>query len=228
MTIPDEQSTLDNLLNRLNKLERSNRRLKAVGTFVLAVFLTAMIMGQAPRRPKLIEAERFVVRDSAGKERIVIGDLTPSILREKPLVSGRPGYGISILNDFDASQDFGFSGSTTTKLTRFGLSFTKFSETSDEQLAKLKKGIALHDALGRSEIGYNGIYVYGQNLTTQQAFLGMNYNRPALIVSDADGKPRVAVGSVELEDQKTGTLTTQPASIVLFGKDGNALWRVPQ
>jgi len=53
------------LLERIEKLERSNRRLK-LGGLVLLVGLAAIgVMGQA-RQPQTVEAQEFVVKDAGG------------------------------------------------------------------------------------------------------------------------------------------------------------------
>jgi hypothetical protein len=56
---------------RLEKIERENRVLKRIGVVVLSFLAALVIMGQAkPRRT--IEAESFILRDSAGRMRAEI------------------------------------------------------------------------------------------------------------------------------------------------------------
>jgi len=60
------------LLERIEKLERSNRRLK-LGGLVLLVGLAAIgVMGQA-RQPQTVEAQEFVVKDAGGVVRARLG-----------------------------------------------------------------------------------------------------------------------------------------------------------
>jgi len=66
MTAHDDANVI---LKRLERLEAENRRLKVCGT-VLAVAIAAFVlMGQAVARPKVVEAERFVLKDSSGNIR---------------------------------------------------------------------------------------------------------------------------------------------------------------
>jgi hypothetical protein len=65
------EATLDTLEKRLERVERENRRLKRIGSAVLLLFVAALIMGQARhiRVPKVVEAERFILRDGSGNIR---------------------------------------------------------------------------------------------------------------------------------------------------------------
>ena len=67
-----EQPTLGHLVERVDRLERENRRLKVVGTVAAALLATVITMGQASRA-KVVEAESFVVRDQTGAARVVMG-----------------------------------------------------------------------------------------------------------------------------------------------------------
>src|SRR5262245_40481710 len=78
MSAPDELSTI---LRRLDRLERQNRALRLT-VLALVTAGAALALGQAavgraqPGAPevrvKVVEAERFVVRDAAGKERVIL------------------------------------------------------------------------------------------------------------------------------------------------------------
>ena len=56
---------------RLDRLERENRRLKRAGALVAALAVSILAMGAAaPEKGKKIEAEEIVLKDAAGKTRI--------------------------------------------------------------------------------------------------------------------------------------------------------------
>ncbi len=57
--------------DRLERLERENRRMKLAGVVALAVIVAVVLMGQATQSKvvKRVEAEEFVLRDSNGKIR---------------------------------------------------------------------------------------------------------------------------------------------------------------
>lgn len=65
---------------RIRRVERSNRRMRVIVIGSLSVMVCQFLMGaaSAPARPdgaaRTIEAERIVIRDEAGKERVAIRD----------------------------------------------------------------------------------------------------------------------------------------------------------
>jgi hypothetical protein len=62
---------LSQLMQRIDKLERGNRRLRLAGLLVLVMSSALGMMAQTAIRstPKVVEAERFVVRDTNGAPR---------------------------------------------------------------------------------------------------------------------------------------------------------------
>jgi hypothetical protein len=54
---------------RLARLERSNRILKAILSVCLACVAVVFLMGAASTTPKIIEAQKFILKDGAGSER---------------------------------------------------------------------------------------------------------------------------------------------------------------
>ena len=71
MTTP----TLDTVMQRLHRVERESRWLKAGGCAVLVGLLGIALLGQAPRRAQTIEGGQFVVSDQGGNRRAVLGVL---------------------------------------------------------------------------------------------------------------------------------------------------------
>src|SRR5262249_32763065 len=69
-------ATLEELMRRVHRLERAHRRWRRGALSGLIGLLALALMGQARlgTAPKLIEAERFVVRDASGKMRVLLGD----------------------------------------------------------------------------------------------------------------------------------------------------------
>jgi hypothetical protein len=70
-----QNTTADDFGARVCRLERENRALRRVVAAVLLCSLLLFVGGSNPAEgvKKVIEAERFVVRDTKGKERIRIG-----------------------------------------------------------------------------------------------------------------------------------------------------------
>jgi hypothetical protein len=65
----NDTAELQDILKRVNKLEGQNRRLKWGGISFLAVLSTFVLMGQAAPTPRVIEAQRFVLKDAKGNIR---------------------------------------------------------------------------------------------------------------------------------------------------------------
>jgi hypothetical protein len=65
----------DQLMTRLEGLERENRRIKCIGGAALFGIVALLVMGQSKpdQIAKVIDAERFVVRDTSGAVRAVLG-----------------------------------------------------------------------------------------------------------------------------------------------------------
>src|SRR4030095_13916619 len=85
------EATVESFRTRLDQLEHENRRLKNIGALLLLVLGALAVMGQVPggRAPEVLEVQRLVLVDSAGKRR---ADLRLSPARTGPpaLVDG-PG-----------------------------------------------------------------------------------------------------------------------------------------
>jgi hypothetical protein len=64
--------TLESLAERVRRLERQNRLLRAAVLLVVTVFAAVVCMGQVDT-PKELEAERLILRDEAGKARVMLG-----------------------------------------------------------------------------------------------------------------------------------------------------------
>jgi len=57
------------VMQRLEKLEKQNRRLRVGGGAFLLVAASLLLMGQAAPQSKTIEAQEFILRDTSNKQR---------------------------------------------------------------------------------------------------------------------------------------------------------------
>jgi hypothetical protein len=89
-----EAMGFDNLLSKIERLEKENRRVKQIMTSGLLILCCAFFMGQS-RPGRTIEAERFIVKDSSGKTRGEFGvdhsDAGGATLTVGSLVAGGRG-----------------------------------------------------------------------------------------------------------------------------------------
>jgi len=67
-------TTSDRLDERVARLERQNRRLRALVAGITVLVAASLVLHARPRRPAAVaEAEKFVVRDREGRTRAVLG-----------------------------------------------------------------------------------------------------------------------------------------------------------
>jgi hypothetical protein len=120
------------LTARLDRLDRANRRLRQALALVVLTLTTAGVVGAVQKAPpKLLEAERFILRgeggkilaalcvedgspglqffDEKGKERAFVGldEEAPVIQLKDPIAEENPGLGIELkVNKFGAASIF--------------------------------------------------------------------------------------------------------------------------
>ena len=63
---------LNDCLSRIEKVERENRIFKKLHVVILVILTLGILLGATPHGLRTIEAERFVLKDSKGKQRAVL------------------------------------------------------------------------------------------------------------------------------------------------------------
>jgi hypothetical protein len=63
------------ILERIGKLEAQNRRLKRGSVAILALLSAVILMGQAAPSPRVVEAQRFILKDNDGNVRGWMGTI---------------------------------------------------------------------------------------------------------------------------------------------------------
>ncbi len=66
------------LEQRLEKLERENRWMRRIGAVGVAIAAAVFLIGQGKDKPRVVEAEAFVLRDGEGKQRAVLSMEKPN------------------------------------------------------------------------------------------------------------------------------------------------------
>jgi hypothetical protein len=95
------EPTMEALVERLNRLERENQRWRWLVTVTLAVMALGVVLVQttSAKVGKVLEAERFVLRDADGTSRAELGVMDGAsilLLNDK---DGKPGVALSVLPD---------------------------------------------------------------------------------------------------------------------------------
>ena len=67
-----ETPDLQAIMERLEKVEKQNRRLKQAGATVLTLCAAFVLMGQTSPKSRTVEAEEFIVRDANGEMQMVL------------------------------------------------------------------------------------------------------------------------------------------------------------
>lgn len=93
------EPTMDVLVRRLDRVERENRRWQWIATITIAVIGAVLLVGQAPPRKiaKVLEAERFVLRDADGTSRAELGMLEGASILLLNDEDGMPGVALSVV-----------------------------------------------------------------------------------------------------------------------------------
>ena len=215
---------LQNMFERLDRVEHQNRNLKR--TWAATVFGVAalILMGQAmPNKvPEVIEARKFVLKDSKGNGRAaltVTPDNSPLLLLNQPdgtlgvtLTVGPQGRPMLSLYDkrgnprallsLDADGSAGLSFGGADGKTRAGLAVT--SEKSA------------------------GLILYG-NDEKPLAVVGLTRDgSPVMMFAGEHGRPNIVIADAEAQRGLTG-LTNKKAdfSMTIMDKAGTVIWSAP-
>lgn len=220
--------TLGTLVQRLERLERENRRVKllAIG---LAIGIAALVlMGQVPatRGTKVIEAERFVLLDTNGRTRAILG-------------AGPQGYALAF---YDANG----KGRLVVGVDAAGpnLGLLDANEMLRILLGITLKGwpvLGLLDANGKTRAEL-AIEAQGPSLSLfdaankiVRAKLAMGGMEPSLFFTYADEKPSVALngGGLAFVDRsgKFRTMLSMAPDgtprLFFADKNGSPIWMAP-
>ena len=102
--IPDLQV----ILERMSELEAQNRRLRWGSVAILTLFSAVILMGQAAPAPRVVEAQRFILKDSDGNVRGWMGTIGRGSELSLGNVDAQPMMRLIVSTD---SSDLHFFGS---------------------------------------------------------------------------------------------------------------------
>ena len=218
----EQVTDLSELLSRLERIERENRRLKQIGLVALVLVALMLLMAQAYPANRTIEGEKFLLKDSSGKTRARLqmeaGDRpTLSLLDASgfPLVSlgaGKSPFLSLCQGGCESTVQIGAFSSEV-----FGLAL--YGRDTGGPLHGIRAAVGMVN-------GVPGFDLFGED-ASEHALLDLASTGPRFDLADKQGFSTI-IGDSELERPRTGEKrTTSAASVVLYGKDGNALWSAP-
>jgi hypothetical protein len=186
--------TLEELQDRLLKLEKQNRRFKQLVAVALIGVAAMVVMGQAPSK-KIVEANEFILKDTSGRVRVKLGmdDKVPGIV-----LLNENGQPMVLLADA-SSYRAGIGGSVQI-----------FNSEGQE------RGRFVADNGGTLSLVGGAPKTHTTTLTDE-----------GLRVFDGQGF-EAQLGVSDLVTPRTGeTRKTSAASLILFDKDKNVIWKAP-
>ena len=206
------------LEERMERLERENRRLKVGMLAVVAVVAGLVCIAATEPVAKVVRAERFEVVDAEGRVRAGLGLPAPPAAANLP----RAPYAVDALAVLDGSP--GLTLRDEKGKTRAGLMVSDDGSPSLMLLDETGKARAMlvvdHDGVGIALGGERG---------KQRALLGVSSDSgPVLQLRDDKGWVRAALGAYSLMTPDTGEVVKRAeSSLVLFDKEGKVLWQAP-
>ena len=245
------------VLARLERIERENRILKRCVAFVTLALVALFVMAQAQSRPRTLEAEKLIIRYPNGKEAITLGTW-PSALTEWP--TSLPTFdkdGI-LLPSLSASAEFiSQSGLVGAQITadpiggtvhvnsptgelQVGMNATSlFSDPKLYTPTGESAGLSvIRTAKGQPFLPMFEIDADARGEVTQWMIPNGANGAQLRLTSGPDGTAvqlwdnpktlRAVLGKTNLEAVRSGRVETLPmSSLVLFDKEGKVLWRAP-
>ena len=212
-----EASDWQAVMGRLEKLERQNRHMKQMGVVVLILVAAVLLMGQASP-PRTVEANEFILRDGNGRVRGRLA-MTPD------------GPHFALIDMFENEVvAFNVIDDLETRLTLRG----SVGYRSSISLSNSVRGphLSMADVGGRNRvllsIGYEGPELAFLDLAGNHALsLESVFGGSRVSLSDTEGF-QTTIGTTDLLTPLTGeTSKTSAASVILFDKDKNVLWKAP-
>jgi hypothetical protein len=213
------------LKDRLDRLERGNRRLRRCGLLAFLGVGILFFMGQTSPSvvPEVIEAKRFVVKDASGRNLAALG-------------TDRDGAPLLVLTNLDGGlgATLGVTAARRPALTlhdRAGNSRAIMSVDSEGS-----PSLSLHDKTGTPRVGLavatqgsGGLVLYGDK-NTARASLGLGTSwSPYLVFMDDGGNIRTALGHADaLPPALTKTFRVADYSLMVLNERGGMVWSAPQ
>jgi hypothetical protein len=203
-----QETALEEVRERLRKLERQNLRLKRIGLAALILTASLLLMGQASQK-RTVEANEFVLRDYTGNVRARLG-----MYRDPTASPAYPEEPRLALFDEKGQQSVTLTGD------QYAPTLTLYDSKGHP---RLNVGTGLDAGL---------LYMSDEHGTLKTRIKegevwSVNIGATHVETLDADGSEAV-LGTADLVTPRTGEKhTTSAASLVLFDKNKTVIWKAP-
>jgi hypothetical protein len=214
---------------RLEKVEKENRRMKRAGLAIILAAACAAVMGQARPAANAVEAKSYVLLDASGTKRA-----------ELVLEAGAPGQEPSpVLRFLDGK------GADSLSLSPTRLELAGKSDLGPDILIDDAKGtprvdfgvehnlpfVLLNDEKGitRVDMGLergDPALVINDDKATPLIGFGLSQGKPSISINGPDGY-RTTIGSQPLLGVTGATYWSSAASVVLYNNQGKVIWSAP-
>jgi hypothetical protein len=223
--------TLEELQDRLLKLEKQNRRFKQLGAAALIGVAALVVMGQAPSK-KTIETHELILLGDSGEVRAKLwtdGDNSRLALVDK---NGRIRLELEAGNfesDVRLMDSNGWNPNVRLSSNNEGITELKFLDGKGKDRLNLSlfpivgSGVMLSNEEGKA----NAVLHAPSNGTPFLRLEKASFTEDGLNVIDAQGFA-AQLGVADLVTPRTGeTHKTSAASLTLFDKNKNVIWKAP-
>jgi len=227
-----ESSNWQGLTDRVEKLERQNRRMKQAGTIILILAAAVVLMRQAPTT-RTVEANEFVLRDANGRMRAMLkadedlAGLSFFDANEKPRVSLSVDGETAILAFADANENLR-AGLSVHEGMAAALAF--YDANGKVQAGLVVSGgdsvLTVSDNEGFQTVIGTADFETSKTTAASVSLLGTD-KKPQAILSLTDFGPGLILR--EGNGEATTILVVEPGSPSLSMKDedGKVLWEAP-
>lgn len=218
-------NALEEISERLLKLEKQNRTLKRIGAAALVVAASILLMGQAASK-KTVEANEFIVKDAGGHVRARLAMNQKGDAAEIALLDASGARRVTLdggsvpgLTVYDAG---GMERGSFVELPQGGAFIQLWDDETPYQAQAMldTAGLSLLGRRGNAMLKDDGLSFHVGNT---RAVLGPG----RLSISD-DAGFEASLGKSKLVTPLSGEKhETSAASLILFDKDNKVIWKAP-
>ena len=229
---------IESLKEQLDRIDRSNRRIKFGGIFILACVVVVILLGAAKQTAsRTVEATEFVMRDSQGNIRAHLYSdkdgahfvlLNPSGGQSVFLETSKDGSHFVVLNPSGPPSVFLETSGDSASLSLSGAKDhdVVLSTGKDISFLTIEQGPSAPNL--NVNVGADVALLSLRGKSVKDTIdVSVGSDGPIVELGDKQGF-QAALGTTSTQSTRTGTShKTSAASLVMFGADAKVLWSAP-